>query len=557
MLQFLHIENIAVIEKADIELKNGFNVLTGETGAGKSIIIDSINAILGERTSKELIREGAPKAEVSAVFTDLNSQAVDLLLENGYELDSEGKLLITRVLSSNGSTVKINGKPATVGVLRTIGQSLINIHGQYDNQSLLNPQMHSTFIDLLADNQEVISDYYSEFKKLNAIRKELASLETDEDEKLRKTELLKYQIKEIEEADIKLGEIALLKEKQKLAETHEKTISVMSAVEQLLNGDDNSNGTITDLKSADKLLNSLNIKEFETDSSRLSEAVFTLNEIADNIRNFIDNNEFSQNDIDFIGERLDLLRRIVLKYGGDEEKTLEFLNSAKSELSSIVNSDKRINELSDELDAATDRLVKKAETLTLVRKKTAEKFETAVTDVLKYLDMPNVLFKVNFNKGRYTKNGCDEIEFFISTNLGESVKPLHKIASGGELSRVMLAIKSVLSNKDLIDTLIFDEIDSGISGFAASKVGVQLKKVSKNRQVLCVTHLAQIAGFADEHFLISKKTESGRVYTNVNSLNYDDRIKEIARIMSGCEITDSLYNSAKELLNRSIENENL
>lgn len=557
MLQFLHIENIAVIEKADIELKNGFNVLTGETGAGKSIIIDSINAILGERTSKELIREGAPKAEVSAVFTNLNSQAVNLLLENGYELDSEGKLLITRVLSSNGSTVKINGKPATVGVLRTIGQSLINIHGQYDNQSLLNPQMHSTFIDLLADNQEVISDYYSEFKKLNAIRKELASLETNEDEKLRKTELLKYQIKEIEEADIKLGEIALLKEKQKLAETHEKTISVMSAVEQLLNGDDNSNGTITDLKSADKLLNSLNIKEFETDSSRLSEAVFTLNEIADNIRNFIDNNEFSQNDIDFIGERLDLLRRIVLKYGGDEEKTLEFLNSAKSELSSIVNSDKRINELSDELDAATDRLVKKAETLTLVRKKTAEKFETNVTDVLKYLDMPNVLFKVNFNKGRYTKNGCDEIEFFISTNLGESVKPLHKIASGGELSRVMLAIKSVLSNKDLIDTLIFDEIDSGISGFAASKVGVQLKKVSKNRQVLCVTHLAQIAGFADEHFLISKKTESGRVYTNVNSLNFDDRIKEIARIMSGSEITDSLYNSAKELLNRSIENENL
>ena len=557
MLQFLHIENIAVIEKADIELKNGFNVLTGETGAGKSIIIDSINAILGERTSKELIREGAQKAEVSAVFTDLNAQAVNLLLENGFELDSEGKLLISRVLSASGSVVKINGKPATVGVLRLIGQSLINIHGQHDNQSLLNPQMHGGFIDLLADNEKLLSDYYAEFKRINAIRKELASLETDEDEKLRRTELLKYQIKEIEEADIKIGEIELLKEKQKLAESAEKTISVISEVEQLLNGDDSVNGAITNLKSANRLLNSLNIKELEADSARLSETIFTLNEIAANIRSVSDNNEFSQNDIDFIGERLDLLRKIVLKYGGDETKTLEFLNAAKSELLSIVNSDKRINELSDELDAATDMLVKKAEKLTEIRKTAAKKFEVAVTDVLKYLDMPNALFKVNFNKGRYTKNGCDEIEFFISANLGESVKPLHKIASGGELSRVMLAIKSVLSSKDLIDTLIFDEIDSGISGFAASKVGVQLKNVSKNRQVLCVTHLAQIAGFANEHFLINKTTQNGRVFTNVNTLNYDERIKEIARIMSGSEITDSLYNSAKELLDRSIENENL
>lgn len=557
MLQFLHIENIAVIEKADIELKNGFNVLTGETGAGKSIIIDSINAILGERTSKELIREGAQKAEVSAIFADLNIEAVDILNNYGYELDSEGKLLISRVLSYSGSSVKINGKPATVGTLREIGQYIINIHGQFDNQNLLNPQIHGKFIDMLADCGKELSDYYYEFKNINSIRKELSSLETDEEEKMRQAELLKYQISEIEQANISVGEIAELKEKQKIAEQYEKTVSAIFQIEQLLNGNDNNNGIITDLKFTNKLLSSLNIKNFEKDAARLSETVFTLNEISDNLRFFAENNDFSQNDIDLIGERLDLLRRLVLKYGGDEEKTLEYLKDSKEKLSNIVNSDKRINELSIELENATERLIFKAHILTELRKKAAQNFESAVTDVLKYLDMPNVVFKVSFNKGRYTKNGCDEIEFFINTNAGESVKPLHKIASGGELSRVMLAIKSVLSEKDLIDTLIFDEIDSGISGFAASKVGVRLKNVSKNRQVLCVTHLAQIAGFADEHFLISKTTDNGRVYTNVVALTYEERIKEIARIMSGSKITDSLYNSAKELLDRSIENENL
>lgn len=557
MLQFLHIENIAVIENANIELGNGFNVLTGETGAGKSIIIDSINAVLGMRTSKELIREGAQKAEVSAVFSNLDSKTLEFLDDNGYSADQEGQVIISRTLSSSGNVVKINGKPATVGILKDIGQLLVNIHGQHDNQSLLNPQNHCGYIDLLAENDEEITEYYEEFKKLNSIRKELISLETDEDEKLRKTELLKYQINELTEADIKIGEIEDLKEKQKLAQEFEKTANIISNLDLIFNGDDSKNGLIANLKNADKLMASIKSKESETISAKITDAVFMLDDIVENIRLFAENNEFSQEDADIIGERLDLLRKIVLKYGGTEENALKYLTDAKNELSLIVNSDKRINELSDELDLSTERLILKAEKLTNSRKKAAEIFEQEVTDVLKYLDMPNVVFKVGFIKGRYTKNGCDEIEFLISANAGESVKPLHKIASGGELSRVMLAIKSVLSEKDVIDTLVFDEIDSGISGSAASKVAVQLGKVSKNRQVICVTHLAQIASFADNHLLIKKTTENGRVYTNVTPLSYDERIKEIARIMSGNEITENLYNTAKELLDRSKTYENL
>ena len=556
MLEYLHIENIAVIEKADIELNNGFNVLTGETGAGKSIIIDSINAILGERTSKELIRQGADKAEVSALFSGLDDSVKTLLSQNGFELD-EGKLLIRRTLSASGSNVRINGKPATVGILREIGATLVNIHGQHDNQNLLNPQKHCGYIDSVAQIENELNDYYLEFKNINAIRKELSALETDEDEKLRKTELLKYQIRELEAANIKCGEYDALKKKQKLAESFEKTSTALATIDNLLNGDENRSGIISDLNNADKLLSSLGLSELENDSLRLTDALFALRDVSQNVRAFSDNNEFSKEDIDYIGERLDTLRRLMLKYGGSEEKMLEFLSDAKEELMGIENSDERIKELSDALDLSTDRLIKKGEALTAVRINAAKKFEYDVTEVLKYLDMPNVIFKVDISKGRYKKNGCDEIEFLISTNAGESVKPLHKVASGGELSRVMLAIKSVLAEKDSIDTLIFDEIDTGISGYAASKVATQLKKVSKNRQVLCVTHLAQIAGFADYHLLITKRLIDNRVSTEVAALCYEQRIKEIARIMSGSEITDNLYNSAKELIDRSINNEDL
>ncbi|MBR4072695.1 MAG: DNA repair protein RecN [Clostridia bacterium] len=557
MLKCLHIENIAVIEKSDIELTEGLNVLTGETGAGKSIIIDSINAVLGERTSKELIRAGCDKAEVSALFFDIDESTYKVLDENGFLPDDDGNLLIKRTLTQSGSTVKINGKPATAGILREIGKSLVNIHGQHDNQSLLDPQKHCGFIDRMAENRPIWDEYYGEFKKLNAIRREINELETDEDEKIRKIDLLKYQIKELEEADVKIGETDRLKEKLKLAESYEKTVKTLNSLELIFNGNDDENGVITKLEEASKLLSILSINELEESSAKLSDSVFIIKDVSENIRKFADSNNFSEEDIDSLQERLDLLHRLMLKYGDSEQKLVDYLNKAKSELEKIEFSDKKLNELSYELDVSTERLINLANNLTNSRIEASHKFADEVSKVLAYLDMQSVKFVVDIKKGRYTKNGCDEIEFLISANAGESVKPLHKIASGGELSRVMLAIKSVLSSKDEIPTLVFDEIDTGISGYAASKVGVQLKKVSKFRQVLCVTHLAQIAGFADTHFLISKNTENGRAFTNVLPLSYEEQINEIARIMSGGEITDNLYNSAKELLDRSKEYENL
>jgi len=551
MLKSLHIENIAVIEKSDIELAKGLNVLTGETGAGKSIIIDSINAVLGHRTSKELIRAGSDKAEVSALFCDIDKNTAEILTDNGFSPDEEGNVLIRRTLTQSGSNVKINGKPATVGILKDIGKLLVNIHGQHDNQNLLDPQMHCGFVDSMAENSGLIEEYYNEFKKLNSIRREINALETDEDEKLRKIELLKYQIKELEDADIKSGETEELKEKIKSAEFYERTLKSLNSVDSLFNGNDEENGIITKLEEILKIVNLLNENSLEAEIHKISDAIFSLKDISENIRNFAENNVIPTEDINVLQERLDLLHRLMLKYGGSEEKTIDFLEKAKKDLRDIEFSDVRINELSEELDLSKERLISLGKKLSESRITAARKFSKEVSDVLVYLDMPSVKFYVDIKQGRYTKNGCDEVEFLISANAGEEAKPLHKIASGGELSRVMLAIKSVLSAKDEIPTLIFDEIDTGISGYAASKVGVQLKKVSKYRQVLCVTHLAQIAGFADSHLLILKKTENGRAFTNVSQLSYDERINEIARIMSGGEITDSLYNSAKELLDRS------
>jgi len=551
MLKYLHIDNIAVIEKSDIELSDGLNILTGETGAGKSIIIDSINAVLGERTSKELIRSGCDKAEVSALFSDFDTATYEFLSQNGFEPDEDGNLLIRRILSHSGSNVKINGKPATAAILRDIGKRLVNIHGQHDNQSLLNPENHCIYIDRMAENERIAAEYYAEFKRLNAIRREITELEFNEDEKARKIDLLKYQIKELEDADIKSGETEKLKEKIKVAESFEKTLNTLNNLDILFNGNDDEDGIITLLEKTDKLLGSVSAPELEGDKHKLADLLFSVRDIAEDVRNYADNPDFVKEDINILQERLDLLCRLMLKYGGNEEKAAEYLENARRELENIEFSEKRLEELSDELDVSTERLIGFGKKLTESRVKASQKFAKEVSEVLTYLDMPNVKFKVDIKQGRYTKNGCDVLEFLISANAGENVKPLHKIASGGELSRVMLAIKSVLSKKDEIPTLVFDEIDTGISGYAASKVGVQLKKVSDFRQVLCVTHLAQIAGFADCHLLITKKTEKGKAFTEVSPLSYDERINEIARIMSGGEITDNLYNSAKELLDRS------
>ena len=551
MIKSLHIENIAVIEKTDIDFDIGFNVLTGETGAGKSIIIDAINAVLGERTSKDLIRAGCEKAVVSALFCDLSNEAKNLIVENGFELDDDGNLLVARTLTLSGGTIKINGRPATASILKELSKNLINIHGQHDNQRLLNPDNYYCYLDLLAENQKELTEYYNEFKHFNDVRRELNSQETDEGEKQRRIDILQYQIKELEDADIAVGEIDEIRRKLTIAENYEKTLSALSDASFCIDGSENADGAMTLAKNAQKHVESSKNEELSSISNKLDDIIGKLYEISADIRSFTESEEYRDLDAEKLRERLDTLRRLMLKYGDDEQKMIEFLAKAKAELEKIECSDKHIEELSLELDASTERLVSLGEKLTETRKKSAHKFSQQVSEVLRLLDMPNVQFIINVNRDRYTRHGCDAVEFLISANAGESVKPLHKIASGGELSRTMLAIKSVLADKDDVDTLIFDEIDTGISGRAADKVGLQLQKVADSRQVICVTHLAQIAAYAQNHLLIEKSVSNDRTYTSVTSLDNESQIREIARIMSGTEITENLYNSAKELLDRS------
>ena len=552
MLKYLHIENIAVIEMCDIEFSRGFNVLTGETGAGKSIVIDSINAVLGERTSKDLIRSGCDSAEVTALFGDLKRENLKTLEENDIFPDEDGNVLITRRLSLSGKgIIKINGKPFTASQLREISACLINIHGQHDNQALLNPEKHCDFIDAVANNGDLREKYYNCFKNLNKIRKELNSLNIDEDEKARKTDLLKYQINELQMADIKVGEIEELKAKLQVAEEYEANLKAFSATSGILAGNEDTNGVVTNLKIASKLLGNLQNEKAQKCFSEISELIDRTEEISVEIRNFAEGLSENYQNPDEINERLDFLHGLMVKYGNSEEKMLEFLQNAQNELESITFADNRAEELATELEKAKENLVLAGETLSESRKRASEKFSKDVSSVLEQLNMSGVKFVTQVEKGRYTAKGCDCVEFMISANKGEDVKPLHKIASGGELSRVMLAIKSCLLEGDYVPTMIFDEIDAGISGYAADKVGIQLRRVAEKKQVICITHLAQIASMANNHLLIEKTVENNRTKTSVTPISGEERIKEIARIMSGKEITENIYNSAKELLDRS------
>lgn len=552
MLKFLHIENIAVIERSDIEFSSGFNVLTGETGAGKSIVIDSINAVLGERTSRELIRAGCDTAEVSAVFGELDNATAAALSDIGIVPDDDGNIVIRRRLSAAGKgLIKLNDRPVTATELKEVGRHLVNIHGQHDNQALLDPERHLDYVDAVADDDPIKGKYYAEFREINKIRKELAAVQTDEDEKRRRVDLLKYSINELESAGIKPGEYDKLRRKLEIARNYQKTAEALARAYSALKGDDELDGAVSLLSGAEKALSSLRDEEWDKRASVLSSAASAAEDVSAAIYDFLENAEYSDIDPDEINARLDTLDKLMLKYGGGEWELLKALDKAREELNDIEFSDKKAAELSELLDSSVERLVALGEELTEVRKKAAAAFEKQVCDILSYLNMPDVRFTVQFAKGRYTKRGCDTAEFMISANRGESIKPLSKIASGGELSRVMLAIKSVLLGKDPVGTMIFDEIDTGISGYTAGKVGTQLKRVAENRQVICVTHLAQIAAMGDTHLLIEKKAEGDRTFTSVSPLSYEDRINEIARIMSGAQMTENLYNSAKELLDRS------
>ena len=551
MLRTLSIENIAVIEKAKIDFDGGLNVLTGETGAGKSIVVDSINAVLGERTSKELVRTGSDFAFVSAFFENINATVCGELEKLGYTPEDDGSLLMTRRISKDGrSSCRINGMPATVSVLHTLGKALVNIHGQHDSQSLLDPEQHYKFIDMLSGDSSVLSDYKAAFSRFLSVRRELKALTAAADSADKNTELLEYQIKELEEADIKIGEAQALNARKKVMDSAEEAAKAYSSALEAVNGDDENPGAESLLQSALE-----SVVRFSELSPEIKKAAALLENAVDEIADAksVIGGELSVLDFDprereEIEERLDELFRLGKKYGDGEEKMLAYLDNAKRKLNSIVNNEEELEKLNDEYDKAYADVLAAAEKLTALRKKTAQKFAEDVKNQLAYLDMPKINFTVDFKKGIMSSAGLDKIEFLISANPGEEPKPLVKIASGGELSRIMLGIKSILAYNDTVDTLIFDEIDTGVSGRASQKIGLKLKEVSKNTQVICVTHSAQIASNADSHFLISKDISGDRTFTSVTLLNRSQRRNELARIMGGLEITDAMLNSAEELL---------
>ena len=554
MLQNLKIENVAIIESADIFFENGLNIMTGETGAGKSIVIDSINAVLGERTSRELVRTGCAKANVTALFKTDSAAVNALLEETGITPEEDGTLLVSRSISADGKNVcRINGTPATVGMLKTLGRELINIHGQHDSQLLLNPESHCTFIDKMAGNEQLLSDYAAAYTALTALKREISSLVTDDEEKNRKIEILSFQIDEIENAQLTVGEMDELKAVRTLHRNSEKIISAVNAAYTLLSGYDEAAGAAQQVKMSYNQLDGVSeyYPALEESADKLREAYYLLEDMQANLSSTLDELEYDPQYAQAVEDRLDYLNRLSRKYGATEEEMLEFCDKCKAERKKIEFSDERLALLKEEEKRQRALVLSLAQKLTKIRTETGEEFSQRVMSELKFLDMPNVVFAVDRKEIQPCENGADEIEFLISPNLGESLKPLAKIASGGELSRIMLAVKNVLSDKDGIDTLIFDEIDTGVSGRAASKLGKKLSEVSNGRQVICVTHLAQIAAQADHHFEISKSSRDGKTYTSVTPLDMDGRRHELARIIGGGDtVTQAQLDMAEEMLTK-------
>lgn len=549
MLSNLQIENIAVIKSASIDFENGFNVMTGETGAGKSIVIDSLNAILGERTSRELIRSGADSASVCAEFQNVGDNVKNELEKLGIEKDDT--LIVSRKLTPDGKNVcRINGMPATVSMLKALGVQLVNIHGQLDNQSLLSPETHCSFIDKLAGSGRELKEFKELYSLYIKKENELKSLNTDENEKNRRLDILNYQIEEIQKADIRPGEKDELTEKLGFLRNAEKVLDLLHAAYAALNGDGEMPGAAdVAADAASKLLSAADYSsDFTETANGVNDAAMNLSAYTEELRDKIYSLDYDPNETERAEERLDVIYRLSQKYGDSEEDILAYLENAEKERDALSFSDERAEQLRAETEKAYNEALAAAKKLSEIRIEAGKKFSADVERELTFLDMPSVKFIVNDSVGELYENGIDNIEFLLSANAGEEPKPLSKIASGGELSRIMLAIKCVLSELDDIDTLIFDEIDSGVSGRAALKIAAKMKELSKTHQVICVTHLAQIAAFADEHKLISKEEKDGRTYTCIASLDYNGRKYELARIMGGLTVTQSILNSAEELL---------
>ncbi len=550
MLTNLYIENIAVIEKISIDFEKGLNVLTGETGAGKSIIIDSINAVLGSRTSRELVRNGCETAFVSASFSDPSPRVTETLRENGFDSE-DGELLLQREISLTGKgKCRINGRPVTAAILRTIGTDLMNIHGQHESYELMSPELHVNYIDKLGNLQEELEAYREVFRRYQSLQSELNKARMDEAERARKIDLLRYQTEEIENADLTPGEEEELLEQRRIIENKEKIASALNEAKEYLNGGEESDGAIQLLDGAASALSEIVsvLPDADELSQRLQNALYELEDCCNEVTDLWDSADAETDDPEEIEDRLDLIRNLCRKYGGTIEEVLDFSAKARQELDFLEKYEENREALTAECQAAKAKAEKMALSLSEKRREVAVSFSAAVKREMTFLDMPNVELVVRQDSCPLNHFGCDDIELLISTNPGESPKPVAKIASGGELSRMMLAIKNVLADKDDIDTLIFDEVDTGISGSAAQKVGLKLQEVSRSRQVLCVTHQAQIAALADHHFKISKQVSDGKTYTGVRELDHNGRRDELARIIGGVEITKATLDYAEEML---------
>ncbi len=550
MLTSLKIENVAIIESAAIEFGCGLNILTGETGAGKSIIIDSINAVLGERTSKDLIRTGADSAKVFAVFEDVPKNVKSFLAENGVDSDDE-VLIVNRVINRDGKNVcRINGCPITVSMLKTVARELINIHGQHDNQALLSPERHCSFVDNFGGYSELINEYKVSYDDLCDIRRQLSSFKKDDGEKARRIDLLTYQINEIEAAAVTVGERQELIDRKNLINNSQRIIKSLNAAYDAIKRDDGGNDSVSSaLYETEKAAECY--EAVSSIAEQLSNIKYSLDDVAEEIREMLSELDYDEFELDEIESRLDLLYRLSRKYGETEEDILDYLERAKEELYNISFSDEKIQQLTQQEAIAFETTKNLAADITAARISAGKKLSDLICHELEFLDMPNVMFVVSRKEVELNENGADEIEFLISANVGETPKPLVKIASGGELSRIMLAIKNALADSDNIGTMIFDEIDTGVSGRAAEKIALKLRQVSGGRQVICVTHLAQIAAQGDVHLYISKSVREGKTYTQIKSLMEEERTREIARIMGGIEISDLQLQSAAEMLERA------
>lgn len=547
MLSLLHIENIAVIESADISFDRGFNVLTGETGAGKSIVIDAISAILGERAYRDMIRTGTERASVRAVFTEVPE--LPWFSENGVDYDPE--TVISREIHLDGKNIcRVNGSLVNVTILHKLGIQLINIHGQHDSAALFDEENHLTFLDSFAENEALRQDYGEKYEAVAKLRREINALTMDESEKLRRMETLKYQIAEIEKAELEAGEDEALEERRKVLQNAEKLSNGMETAVECLYGGDESDGAAGLLAQAEYALARLSkfSDTFSELHDRVSDLMYQVQDAAEEVRDARDSLSYSADELEQIESRLDVIHKLRRKYGSTCEDILAYLDRARAELDEIEFADDHLEKLKKNLKKAEKAAWDAAKILRENRQETAKTMSGRILAELSQLDMPRVQFSCEFKETELTATGADFVAFYMSANAGEALKPLSKVASGGELARIMLAMKNVLAEKDQIGTLIFDEVDTGVSGRAAQKVAEKLRSVARHKQVLCVTHLPQLAALADTHLLIAKSERGGRTYTSVTPLDRDGRKQELARIIGGTNITETTLKSAEEML---------